>query len=392
MLGMNKHLLPGYRFPWRAGNRFELLVDGCQFYPQMIAAIAGARRYILLEIYLFESGMVADRFIAALTAAAAHGVAVKLLVDDFGGSGLSRRDRARLTASGVALMFYNPFHPGKWFRNFARDHRKLLQVDGTVAFVGGAGITDEFDPPHAGTPGWRETMIRIEGPALADWESLFSDVWNRHAAQPLDLPQAVASSVVPAAGTQAMVGRVTISQGLARQEIQRSLIRQVRTARERVWIATAYFIPVRRVRRALRLAARRGVDVRLLLPGPHTDHPAVRLAGRRFYASLLRSGVRIFEYQPRVLHTKLNLCDDWASIGSSNLDRWNLRWNLEANQEVKDAAFASALQALFEDDFGACIEHRYHDWQRRPLHLRLREHLWGKVDCWLNRLGRGRQG
>lgn len=389
---MNKHFLPRYRFPWREGNRFELLIDGCRFYPQMIAAIAGARHYILLEIYLFESGTVADRFIEALTAAAARGVAVKLLVDDFGATGLSRHDRARLTAGGVALMFYNPLHPGKWFHNFARDHRKLLQVDGVVAFVGGAGITDEFDPPHASTLGWRETMIRIEGPALADWEALFSDVWNRHAAQPLDLPPAVAASVVLAAGTQAMVGRVTISQGLAKQEIQRSLVRQVRMARERVWIATAYFIPLRRVRRALRLAARRGADVRLLLPGLHTDHPAVRFAGRRFYASLLRSGVRIFEYQPRVLHTKLNLCDDWASIGSSNLDRWNLRWNLEANQEVKDAAFARALQALFEDDFSASIEHHYHDWQHRPLYLRLREYLWGKVGRWLTRLGRGRQG
>lgn len=388
---MNKHFLPRFHFPWRVGNRFDLLVDGYQFYPQMIAAIADARHYILLEIYLFESGTVADRFIAALTAAAARGVAVKLLVDDFGASGLSQHDRERLTAGGVALMLYNPLHPGKWFRNFARDHRKLLQVDRVVAFVGGAGITDEFDPPHAGTPGWRETMIRIEGPVLADWGALFSDVWNRHAAQPLDLPPAVTASVVPVAGTQAMVGRVTISQGLARQEIQRSLIKQVRMARERVWIATAYFIPLRRVRRALRLAARRGVDVRLLLPGLHTDHPAVRLAGRRFYESLLRSGVRIFEYQPRVLHTKLNLCDDWASIGSSNLDRWNLRWNLEANQEVKDAAFARALQALFEDDFRASIEHHYHDWQRRPLHLRLREHLWGKVGRWLTRLGRGHQ-
>lgn len=386
---MKKYLFPGYRFPWREGNRFELLVDGGQFYPQMIAAIVGARHYILLEIYLIESGAVADRFIVALTAAAARGVAVKLLVDDFGASGLSQHDRERLTAGGVALMFYNPLHLGKWFRNFARDHRKLLQVDGVMAFVGGAGITDEFDPPHADTLGWRETMIRIEGPALADWEALFSGVWNRHAAQPLDLPPPVAA---PAVGTQAMAGRVTISQGLARQEIQRSLIKQVRAARERVWIATAYFIPSSRVRRALRLAARRGVDVRLLLSGPHTDHPAVRHAGRLFYASLLRNGVRIFEYQPRVLHTKLNLCDDWASIGSSNLDRWNLRWNLEANQEVKDAAFARALQALLEDDFSASIEQHYHDWQRRPLYLRLREHLWGKVGRWLTRLGRGRQG
>ncbi|MEK7716730.1 MAG: phospholipase D-like domain-containing protein, partial [Pseudomonadota bacterium] len=115
---------------------------------------------------------------------------------------------------------------------------------------------------------------------------------------------------------------------------------------------------------------------------------AIRHAGRRFYTGLLRAGVRIFEYQPRFLHAKTMLCDDWVSIGSSNLDRWNLRWNLEANQEVEHAAFGEAVKIMFDEDFRDSIECLYETWRRRPWHARLREHLWGRVDMWLESLGR----
>jgi cardiolipin synthase len=165
------------------------------------------------------------------------------------------------------------------------------------------------------------------------------------------------------------------------------LFRRVRNAEQRVWLATAYFVPSRKLLRALRRAVRQGADVRLLLPGPHTDHPAIRHAGRRFYTRLLRHGVRIFEYQPRFLHTKTLLCDRWVSLGSSNFDRWNLRWNLEANQEVDDQRFADAVAVMFETDFSECIEIDLRRWRRRWFG-RLREQLWGKVDMWLESLGR----
>jgi phosphatidylserine/phosphatidylglycerophosphate/cardiolipin synthase-like enzyme len=185
-----------------------------------------------------------------------------------------------------------------------------------------------------------------------------------------------------------MPGRVTVTSALARQEIKRSLYSRARHAQQRLWIATAYFVPSRKLRRVLADADRRGVDVRLLLPGAYTDHPGVRHAGRRFYEGLLQAGVRIFEYQPRFLHAKTVLCDDWVSIGSSNLDRWNLRWNLEANQEVDDATFAQAVQSMFEEDFRQSVECRYEDWRRRPWYARWRERWWGRVDMWLESLGR----
>jgi phosphatidylserine/phosphatidylglycerophosphate/cardiolipin synthase-like enzyme len=380
---MKPPLLRKFGFPWRRGNRFELLVDGPQFFPRMLEAIATARRYVLLEIYLFESGAVATRFINAFVDAARRGVAVKLLLDDFGAAKLRPEDRQRLVAGGAELVFYNPVHYRRLLYNMFRDHRKLLIVDGAVAFVSGAGITDEFDRPVRPQQNWRETALRISGPVLTDWVTLFLRVWNRRVPVTLTLPPAT-----PPLYADDMPGRVAATSALMIQDIKRSLFNRVRHTRRQVWIATAYFVPSRKVRRALQEAAQRGVDVRLLLPGPYTDHPAIRHAGRRFYADLLHQGVRIFEYQLRFLHAKTVLCDDWVSIGSSNLDRWNLRWNLEANQEVADAGFAEQVRAMFEEDFRRATECRYDDWRRRPWHARLRERLWGWVDMWLESLGR----
>lgn len=374
-----------YRFPWREGNRFDLLIDGEAFFPRMLAAIDAAQAFVWFEIYLVESGAVTRRFVDAFLRARARGVAVKLLLDDFGAYALRRKDRQRLADAGCELLFYNQLHYGKFLHNMFRDHRKLLIVDGEIAFVGGAGLADMFDPLR-GPQRWRETMLAIQGPVLADWQSLFLDVWNYHAAQPLAVPQPVHAIVY----RDGMTGRVTATSGALVQETVRSLIARVRTAERRVWISTAYFIPSRKLRRALRHAAKRGVDVRLLLPGRHTDHPAVRHAGRRFYLRLLHSGVRIFEFQPRFLHSKVMLCDDWVSIGSSNMDRWNLHWNLEANQEVDDRIFAEQVRAMFERDFAQSEVCDYRALLRQPWAARVRQAVWGRVDLWLAQLARVR--
>lgn len=382
---MNLNRPRKYSFPWRLGNRFRLLIDGERFFPQMLHAIEAARSHILLEIYLFESGVVADRFISALTAAASRGVVVKLLLDAYGAHALHDSDRTKLTTGGVDVHYYNPLRIRQWLGNMFRDHRKLLVVDGAVAFASGAGITDEFHPAHDPARAWRETTVQARGPVVADWQALFLRNWEQHTGEMLALPPA-ATDPLP----QGMSGRVVISSALVNQDIKRSLYTRVRRAQQRVWIETAYFVPSRKVLRALQHAARRGVDVRLLLPGPYTDHPGVRHAGRRFYGRLLRHGVRILEYQPRFLHAKTVLADTWVSIGSSNLDRWNLRWNLEANQEVESEAFAAEVAAMIEHDFAQGKELHFELWRRRPLRERLRERWWGQVDTWLESIGRRR--
>jgi phosphatidylserine/phosphatidylglycerophosphate/cardiolipin synthase-like enzyme len=382
---MGQNARPKYQYSWRPGNHFELLIDGHAYFPRMLEAMALARSHIWLEIYLFESGAIAERFIEALIEAARRRVSVKVLADDFGAAKLLPADRKRLVQAGVELAFYNPLRLRKALGNMFRDHRKLLIVDGRVAFVSGTGLTDEFDDPRRPERSWRETAVRASGPVLADWQALFARVWMRHTGLALSVPGAV-----PEPDADGVRGRVAVSSALKVQDIRRSLYNRTRAASKRVWMTTAYFVPSRRLLHALKLAAARGVDVRLLLPGPYTDHPAVRHAGRRFYAGLLKSGVRVFEYQPRFLHAKSVLCDHWVSVGSSNFDRWNLRWNLEANQEVDDARFADEVAAMFERDLAVSAEIELVAWRRRGLRARLREHLWGRVDMLLESLGRVR--
>lgn len=373
------------RFPWRHGNRFRLLVDGGAFFPAMLEAIAAAHRQVLLEMYLVASGAVMARFIDALTAAAGRGVRVCLLFDDFGSRGLQSADRDALTRAGCELAFYNPIALGRLRRSLFRDHRKLLVVDDRCAFVGGAGLTDDFAESSRGPLYWHDLMVEIRGPLVGDWQQAFAQNWARWAPRPV-APLAAAE----AAGRQ--VGRISLAGGDGRNELKRSLLQQLNRSRRRIWLATAYFVPSWKLRRRLARAARRGVDVRLLLPGRHTDVPAVRHAGRRFYGSLLRAGVRIYEYAPRFQHGKVTLVDDWTSIGSSNQDRWNLRWNLEANQEIDDVEFAEAAAALFRRDFRDSEEIDYRWWRNRPWHTRLAERFWGAVDRWVDRraVGKGR--
>ena len=358
--------------PWRPGNAFTLLVDGGRYFPAMLEAIEAASETVLLEMYLVESGRVASHFIAALGRAAARGVDVRLLLDGFGCRQLGRRDRQRLKDAGVRLAIYNPLRYGQWRRNLFRDHRKLLVVDGRCAFVGGAGITDAFDPEAGGERYWHDAMLRVEGPVVADWLALFQANWRHWSSAPCPPPTA------PAGAAGSARGRV-VAGGTGRDPVLGSLTAHIRGADRRVRLATAYFVPPMRLRRALRLAARTGADVRLLLPGPHTDHPWVRHIGRRFYGRLLANGVRIFEYQPRFLHLKAVVCDDWLSIGSANLDRWNHRWSLEANQEVADRAAADALAETLEADMAEATEITLAAWQRRGWRQRLIEWWWGRL-------------
>jgi cardiolipin synthase len=325
----------------RDGNRFELLGDGREFFSRMLAAIDASRVYVLAEFYLVESGQVTDGFIAAFARATQRGVRVRALFDAFGARGLKETDRARMRAAHVDLVFFNTPRWRTFPRLFLRDHRKLLLIDGTVGFTGGTGLADMFSPDARPDNYWLDCIVEIAGPVLDDWHGLFARTWKRSARRELDVE--VHPGEVRHPGER---GRVAASSGPGPNQLERSVRKHVRKARIRVWIATAYFWPSNRLRRALRRAARRGVDVRLLLPGPYTDAPAARGAARLFYARLLSSGVVIYEYQPSFLHTKLVLCDGWASIGSSNLDRWGVLWNLEANQEIESPAFARQVEGM----------------------------------------------
>jgi phosphatidylserine/phosphatidylglycerophosphate/cardiolipin synthase-like enzyme len=376
--------MPGTVFPWRSGNQFALLNDGPTFFPRMIKAIDDARELVALELYLVASGACMEVLLQALCAAAQRGVAVRCLFDDYGSQALLQVDRRRLSAAGVQLRRYNPLRWRRGMRNFYRDHRKLLLVDGRLAFIGGTGATDQFWIPGEADSTWREVMVEIAGPLVTDWQALFDRQWHalhtRFAWRPLATPGLKRLPLSPPVGQG--LGRVAYADARQHRDILQSLVRALRGAKQRIWLATPYFLPTWKVRRALRKAAERGVEVRLLLSGRHTDNPPVRFAGQRYYPKLLRAGVQIYEYQPRFLHLKMVLVDDWISIGSCNFDHWNLRFNLDANVEALDPELTAAVVASFRADFADSLEISQEFWHARPWWRRVQERLWG----WLDRL------
>ncbi len=374
---MLNSVLPSH-FPWRERNLITLHVDGDRFYPVMLEAIRHAKEFVLMEMYLFESGNVSDQFLQAFSQVANKGVKVKLLVDSFGGRKLNAKDRNILTDSGVELVFYNPLSISQLKHYLYRTHRKYLIVDDKALFVGGVGITDNFSGERA----WRETVAEVNGDVIPDWHRLFDctfEEWSDKVCSEVTLNK---QEVLENAKTKA---RLNYTRGGEKLEIKRTLLNKMNKSQKTLWFASAYFIPSRKIRKSLRMAALRGVDVRLLLPGPVIDHPSVRYASRRYYARLLRYGVRIFEYQHRFTHTKLVAIDDWYTIGSSNVDRWNFRWNLEANLEIDDADATESACKILKNDFDHSEEIQHDQWLNRSKLMRFKEWLWGNMDVWLTR-------
>jgi len=356
------------------GHAVELLAGGEQFYPRILEDIAAAREEVLLCTYLWVSDEVGRRFLQAARDAARRGVRVAVLLDGIGSLDLDREDIYAVRRSGGAVATYHALRlPLFDSRLFRRNHRKLLLVDGRVAYVGGAGFATSWwqSPPAQ----WWDLMARVRGPVLATLREIFAEDWQRAAHAPLPGP---VPGVPPPAGDETLQALVTRR---SRPELLRRLRLAVRNAHEHVDIASAYFVPGFGLRRALIGAARRGVAMRLLVPGPRTDHFAVWSAGRRHYHRLLLEGIRIHEFQRSMLHSKYAVVDGrWGYLGSSNLDAWSRRFNLELDLAVLSPATLSALSQRFEHDLQHSREISLQQWEARPLSLRLAETVFGWID------------
>ena len=364
------------------GNEVRLLRNGSAAYPEMLAAIASAEQQILLEMYWFGSDVIGRKFAAALADAAKRGVEVSIIYDAVGSVGASEAMFAELEKAGAHVIEFNPIAP--WKQRFRlskltrRDHRKILVIDGKTGFTGGINIADYWLPLDDGGAGWRDDMVRIDGPAVAGLSDCFALVWARLRGRKLRLtePLSPLPTVRGTARAQSSAIRVLGQRFLrTQQQISRAYLHYVRRAERRVFIANSYFVPDRRVLRALARAARRGVDVRIIVPG-QSDVDIVRHASRAVWGRLLRAGVRIFEWDESVLHAKTAVVDAvWSTIGTFNFDYMSLRVNLEVNVSVLDARFANRLEASFLEDFERCREVSLVDFRFRPLGQRLLEYL-----------------
>lgn len=358
-----------YLYSWRYNNAFEVLVDGNAYFSSMLSEIKKAKRNILLEHYLFESGHIASAFILELCNAKKRGVEVTVLLDDYGSGALSEKDRITLNKHDIQLSFYNPasiYHFGKSLR---RDHRKLLSIDNKIAFIGGAGITDEFSP-EAYDNYWHDVILKIEGDIVTDLNHSFFNVYGNQAVIPDKRKNYPHFDYINKS-------RVLISSGTERNEIIRSIIKHIRSSKKQVWLTSPYFISSWKIRRALRYAASKDVDVRLLFPGNISDHKWVSYGIRRYYQRLLRAGISVYEFQPRFTHAKIILCDDVYSIGSSNFDRWNQFLNLDVNIEVYDEKSRGEILQLFESNFLQSKLITLHNWKNRSVLYQVKEGISG---------------
>ena len=372
---MNAEPLLPRRAPFAEMNvgahRLALLKDGTETFPAMLDAIAGARSTICLETYILRSDRIGGLFAEALAERARAGVEVNLLYDDWGSSVTGAYLRS-LAAAGVRALAYHPirfFGPGRevFGRMAHRDHRKMLVVDSRVGFAGGINIADAYVAAPDGGLGWRDTHLRLEGPAAIELEYFFLHTWRRTRGAPL------AEARYGGAGRRRadpLVSVVSSHRRHGRTGIRDAYRDAIRGARERVWITNAYFLPTLPFIRNLIDAARRGVDVRVMVGGT-TDVKAVLYASRSIYEILLAAGVRMFEWEGRVLHAKTAVTDGrWATVGSSNLDAQSLRQNLEVNAIIRDETFARALERMYVEDLGSCREINHVRWRERPSWIR----------------------
>lgn len=376
--------------PLIAGNKVTLLYDGPQTMAAMIEAISAARDHINLETYIFDQDALGIRFADLLIARQRAGVQVNVIYDSVGTIGTPQPFFDKMRDAGIHLLAFNPVNPlrliGPWAPN-NRDHRKILVVDGVVAFTGGVNISSSYansslfrsKPRRAAKVGWRDTHIKIEGPAVAALQWLFLDAWASQ--QSPDLPDSNFFPPLKEAGDKLV--RVLASAPDGDHDIYKAYVLAIQEAKKTVHITSAYFVPDAQILQALRAAAQRGVDVKIILPGV-TDSGLMHHATQSFYSEMLAGGIKIYQLQIAVLHAKTAVIDQvWATVGSTNIDTRSFLHNNEINVVVFGEEFASAMENAFTEDLRYSVEVTREQWEQRALGDRLKQWVARRLEYWL---------
>ncbi len=343
------------------GNQARLLENGDAIFPEMLASIAAARESINLEIYIFDHGVTATRFAAALAERARAGVEVRLLVDGWG-SDLGALE-PELVAAGARVRIYKPLKIYSIDRVGNRTHRRILTIDGRTGFCGGVGIDDRWKGDARDSSEWRDTMIRIEGPVVTQLQHVFAQDWVHTTGEVLNGDRQFPA--IEAAGPM-LAQTIAAARADSISTSKLVLYMAIQAARRSIWIENAYFVPDRQIREGLVQAARRGVDVKVIVPGAHTDSPNVRLAAHYHYGELLQAGVAIFEYRPTMMHNKVMVVDQvWSTVGSINFVNRSMKKNAEVNIAVYDRAFAVEVEKMVLADLARCDVLSLAEWNRR---------------------------
>ena len=346
------------------GNRVDTLQNGQQIFPSMLAAIHSATKSVTFETYIYWSGTVGKKFATALAERAKSGVHVHLLLDWVGSN---KMDQSLLDLMSTAGVEIEKYHPPKWYtlsKLNNRTHRKLLVVDGKIGFTGGVGIADQWDGNAQDPDHWRDTHFRVEGPAVAQMQAAFTDNWVKVTGTILDGPDYFPAE--PSVGND--VGQMFKSSREGGSESMHLMyLLSTVSATRSIDLAMAYFVPDELSEMALVDAVKRGVKLRMILPGPYTDTEVLRQASHAKWGRLLQAGAEIYEFQPTMFHCKVMVVDGlWSSVGSTNFDNRSFRLNDEANLNIFSAEFAARQTAIFNEDLKRSRRVTYEEWQNRP--------------------------
>ena len=356
--------------PLTLGNKATLLQDGPDTYKAMFDAIRDATDSINVEVYLFSDDSVGQKFADALIAKQRSGVQVNLIYDSFGSHRTPRSFFDNMTEAGVQMLEFNPVNPlsarVRWSPD-RRDHRKLTVIDGKIAFTGGINISGEYESTSRGrkidpTESWRDTDVEIKGPAVAEFQHLFMDTWQKQ-----NGPALKPRNYFPTLDKMGEeIVRVIGSEPEQFSLIYVDLISAINNAESKIYITDAYFAPGSEMIESLEAAVGRGVDVRLLVPG-HIDEPLISLATRSDYSGLLQSGVQIYEWQGKMIHSKTATIDDvWSTVGSMNLDWWSIARNNEISAVILSYGFAKEMERMFYGDLERSDKIDPQQWEHRP--------------------------
>jgi cardiolipin synthase len=381
--------------PLLTGNQVELLIDGPRTYAAMFEAIASARDYILVESFILEDANAGNRSLSVLlTQAFERGVRIYVLYDAVGSLGTDAKFFESLAAAGISLCAFNPLNPldERFSGVNQRDHRKIVVVDGLVAFAGGVNFSQAYriassqarrrglSRQHSIEEGWRDTHIALRGTAARELERLFRETWRKSEC-PGDMSPVFDDQAVGAGNTLVQV--VASTPDDEGNEIYATLLSVITYARRSIDVTMAYFVPDDVLEQAIKDAALRGVAVRIILPS-YSDFSGVFYAGRAHYHELLESGVRLFELESAFLHSKSIVVDGvWSSIGSTNFDWRSFVHNNEISVCVIDRAFARSMSDMFDADLADSKEITLAEWKKRGIRERLKEWLWLPMQYWL---------
>jgi cardiolipin synthase len=355
-------------------NRAIVLQNGAEFFPAMLDAIRAARASVNMEMFIFNKGQIATEFAQALAAKAQEGVEVRLLLDDWGSHPGELEDL--LTKAGVKLKWYKPLRIYSIYKVGNRTHRKILTIDGRIGFTGGVGIDDRWMGDARNPKEWRETMVQVEGPVVAQLQSIFTEDWVHTTGEVLHGERHFPPT--PPAG-ELLAQAISASRSDASSMAKLLYYMAIQAARKSILIENAYFVPDGQIRRGLVHAVERGVDVRVVVPGPHIDIPIVRMASQFHYGELLDGGVKMYEYQPTMMHNKVMVVDGiWTTIGSINFVNRSMKKNAEANVAIYDRGFAEIVEKTILADIEKSKLFTKRMWKKRGVLSRM-----GEVVFWL---------